>query len=232
MDRSDVISHNPGTVIIKHIDPWHGPGYLKDDLTFTPHRDQASKFYLLKSEQSEQADDKDGETEITNGDRITINIGNRNLSVHESKLSFENRDKIPGTSFLIVNGTNDNEPIVFNTPLFLISDKTTKQALKYVWNLDLNEILDAGIKSFKKNNCATLAIASYDNLPERDINTFKFFLEHNISSPPTVTNTLKQTVPMVPTTSNGVLFSDNYKGSIIIMILLIILIICALIGKY
>jgi hypothetical protein len=225
MNRHDVISHNPGTVFIKHIDSWHGTSYLKDDLTFTPHRDQASKFYLLKC-------DDNGETEITNGDRVTINIGNRNLTIQESTLSFENRSNHSnhsnqGASFLIVNGTNDPGPITFNSPLFLISDKTTKQALKYIWNLDLNQILDSGIKSFKQKNQAILSITSYDNIPERDINNFKFYLEDNITTTTITTPTLKQSAP-----NNTPLFSDNYKGSIIIVTLLIILVICALIGKY
>lgn len=220
MDQYNVISNNPGTVIIKHTDPWHGSFYLKDDLTFTPHRDHASKFYLLKS-------DDNRETSITNGDRVSINIDNRSLIVHGSNLSFEKREPISVTTFLIVNGTNDNDPIIFNTPLFLIIDKNTKQALKYVWNLDLNNILDAGLASFKENNRPTLVISSYDNLPERDINTFKFSLEHSdsiTSTNITHTNTLAHT--------NTVLFSDNYKGSIIIVLLLIILVICALVGKY
>jgi hypothetical protein len=215
----DSISHNPGTVIIKHIDPWHGTSYLKDDLTFTTHRDQASKFYLLKS------NDNSDNTAITNGDRISINIGNRNLIVNGSTLTFENRNLTSVNTFLIVNGTNDTESIMFNTPLFLIIDKTTKSALKYVWDIDLNNILDTGSPSFKQNNRPILSIASYDNLPERDINTFKFSLEHNNPQ----INILTTSHPQTPYTS---IFNDNYKGNIIIVILLIILVICALLGKY
>lgn len=250
MDRHDIISHNPGTVFIKHTDSWHGTSYLKDDLSFTPHRDHASKFYLLKSNDpsiiNSDIETNNNNTAITNGDRISINIDNRSLTINGSQLLFEHQERLryttgvqttgvqttPGNTFLIVNGTNDNEPIVFNTPLFLIIDKITKQALKYNWDLNLNNILDRA--SFKQNNRPTLVVASYDNLPEQQINSFKFSLEHS-DSPNMInnsTNKLHPQVQLLPNKESTVLFSDNYKGSIILVLLLIILVVCALIGKH
>ena len=80
-----IFAKNSGTLFITYSD-WqkNGTWYLKDDLTFTTNKNNASKFYLLKSDDSP----------IINKDRITINVGNRSLVLTDNGLKFKPRETV------------------------------------------------------------------------------------------------------------------------------------------
>lgn len=123
------VDNNVGTTLIKHYDKWRGAYYLKDDLSFTPKRSQAALFYLLKS----------GDTEIINGDRISINCGNKVLTVSpDNTLRLIDRDQIhrQTKTFTLTNGTDDITPVTHESELYIVSDRTRKMALKYQWDME------------------------------------------------------------------------------------------------
>lgn len=140
----DYVDNILGNIIVKHKD-----FYLKSDLTFTTDRSNASRFYLLKP----------GNSVISNGDKITLNSGNKRLSGTEKDLFFVDRDELEGTqnkySLLITDGTDDEKAIAYNSTVFLISDKDKKTALKFSGKKLVND--------------------EYTGIT--DINAFKFILE-------------------------------------------------------
>ena len=211
-----------GNIYIKHNDKWRGDYYLKDDLTFTVDKTLAGRFYLLKS----------GDTTIINGDRISINTGNRTLSLLDS-LRLIDRDQNHNTitTFLITNGTDNTDPITFETPLYIISDKDSKTALKYEWGMDLigpvnNNIL-LGAVNYKPHECPKLANSSYGDICPNYINTFEFYFE-KADGP--ITN-LDSPNAMVTKSVTRNEFIEGYKGAIMVVLLMIVLILCIMIGK-
>lgn len=133
-----------GNMLIKCHDKWRGFLYLKEDITLTVDRSLAARFYLLKS----------GDTTILNGDRVTINSGNKVIIIDESNKiylhdrTFEDKYINNIKSFIITNGTDNTDPITYETPIYLISNKDKKTALKYEWGINLITPTD----TFEANN--------------------------------------------------------------------------------
>jgi hypothetical protein len=221
-----------GNILLKHNDKWRGDYYLRDDLTFTVDRSLATRFYLLKS----------GDTTILNGDRISINSGNRTLSITDSNsLRLIDRDQSyhnTGT-FLITNGTDNTDPITFETMIYLISNKDKKTALKYEWGLDLigpqdNNIIPGtvtGAVNYKPRGKPNLINGSYGDICDTYINTFEFLLEKADGPITNLDSTQTNNSSSKHITVNKNEFFDSYKGALMIFLLMIILILCALVNR-
>lgn len=112
-----------GNIHIKHNNTWHESLYLCEDLTFVPDINQAAKLYILKS----------GNTNIINGDRVSINLGNKILTINnDNQIKFIDRDQLrdENDTFIINNGSDTTDPITYDTPVFLISNTLAGYALK------------------------------------------------------------------------------------------------------
>lgn len=183
-----------GNIIIRHEDKWRGDSYLKQDLTFTSDRDQASRFYLLKS----------GNSTITNGDRITINSGNKTL-VQDEELALIDRDEITKDKnlMIITDGTDDPKAIAYNSTVFFIVDKDKKTGLKYSVSEKPSKLISD----------------EYSGIT--DINSFKFILEKSDNYENGNLKTLTKT--------SG--FLENNKGMVIMFLLLLLLVLSILAGK-
>lgn len=229
------VENTLGNIFIKYNDKWRGNYYLKDDLTFTTDRATASRFYLLKS----------GDTTIINGDRISINLGNRTLMIgHDCRdcIRFIDRDQFNNdiNSFTITNGSDNTDPITYETPIYLISDKNIKMALKYEWSMDLIETSSNDV-SYRPHDHPQLVNINYQN--SQSITSFQFYLEKADS--PITKLSPSRTIEMTTSTAtkpetpaitrqetahkNEIL--DGYKGAAIIILLMIILLLCISISK-
>jgi len=211
------VNDNLGNLIIKHNDKWRGDYYLRDDLTFTVDRKAAGRFYLLKS----------GNTSILNGDRISINCGNKVLSIDRDNTIrlIDRENNYNTTTFIITNGTDNTDPIAFETSLYLISDKDEKKALKYDWGMDLvgpiDNIIIPGAVNFKPQQQPKMINGSYADICPTYINTFEFLLE-KADGPITNLDTSRVSA-VLPKTNE---LNDGYKGAFMIVLLMIVLVLC------
>lgn len=222
-----------GNILIKHNDKWRGDYYLKDDLTFTTDRSLAARFYLLKS----------GDTTILNGDRISINSGNKTLSISNSNtLQLVDREQHYHNfnTFLITNGTDHTDPITFETILYFISNRDDRTALKYEWSMDLIGMNDIalpgslpgsfpgslpGSLSYKPRSNPSLSNSSYNDVCPTYINSFEFLLEK--ADRAIITLDGSHATLTKPNKNDF----DNYKGAFLIFLLFVILILCILVNK-
>lgn len=220
-----------GNIIIRHTDKWRGKCYLKEDLTFTGNRAEAIRCYILKT----------GDTTILNGDRITINSGNRTIIIdNNGKLRFSDRDQLFNNvnSFIITNGTDHTDPISYEATLFFISDKDRKTALKYEWAVDGNNNILCNSNNdrdsnIKPGNYANLINAEYSN--HDNINGFQFVLER-AEGPITNLNQQIKSGPQddgskIQYQKNSSELFDGRNGVILIILLVIILILCMIVTK-
>lgn len=214
------LTYDSWNIFIKHNDKWRGDYYLTDQLRFTTDKALAARFYLLKS----------GNTTIINGDRITINLGNRTLVIDDTnniKLIDRDHHHREINSFVITNGSENTEPISHNTNIFFISDKSVKTALKYEWGMDLIDtttvIQDAA--NYKPHQCPILTNSNYGTANEAQVNLFQFQLEQEDILDSRTMAQLEITPPMRPSSF------DKYKGAILLTLLLIVLVLCVLISK-
>jgi len=207
-----------GNILIKYTDKWRGNYYLKDDLTFTVDRSLAARFYFLKS----------GDTTILNGDRISVNLGNRTLSITESnQIRLVDREHVNRSiySFLITNGIDNTDPITFETAIYLISNRDRRTALKYEWGMELISPSDGSnnAMNYKPQSSPTLVNEDYgSNYP---ITSFQFLLER-ADGPITNMFTTARVSPAVKEP-----FLDGYKGALMIFLLMVILILSIIASK-
>jgi hypothetical protein len=215
-----------GNIYVRHLDKWRGYRYLKDDLTFTLNKNLAAKIYMLKS----------GNTTIINGDRVSLNLGNKILVITENNIiKFLDRDQLwdETDSFTITNGTDNTEPIMYDSTIFLITNKTEKYALKYEWILDLiNSNTTTITEQLDYNPRSSPTLMNGDYTLSDDINAFQFQLE-KIETTTITTNpddnknpTTKKQSPFDYVTKIFTTSLENYKGAIMLVLLMIILVLC------
>ena len=206
-------TQNTGNVYIKHINKWKGNCYLKDDLTFCFDRAHATSFYLSKV----------GNSTILNGDRVTINSGNKNLVLNSGKLNLIDQISNFPNTFIITDGSENIEPISYDKPIFLITDKNKKTALKYDWKMDtVNN--NSGSQIIKPHNYPSLINSTYGT----DINFFQFFLEN----PNNYSQSQYQNLSLQNTKHNRIAqLIREYRGAITITLLMIMLILTIMISK-
>lgn len=213
-----------GNIYIKHNDKWHGDYYLTSNLTFSSDLSQAGKFYLLKS----------GDTSIVNGDRISIHLGNRTLILDNvGVIRLLNREQISHqtSSFIITNGSDNIDPITYESPIFFISDKIRKTALKYEWKLDIINPThnDNSIINHKPHETPTITNDIYAT--SDCIYGFQFILERadnsirNVEVARASANVNTHTKKINPD------FFDEYKGTLLIILLIVILVLCIIASK-
>lgn len=224
------LTHTSGNIIIKHNDRWRGNYYLKEDLTFTVNKSQSARFYFLKP----------GDTTIINGDRISLNLGNKTLIINsDDKPQLIDRElsQHETNSFIITNGTENTDPITYETAMFLVSDRHRKTALRYEWNMILSgdSVPIPDSTQYKPQDNPNLANDLYSGISEIQINLFRLYLEKadgpitNITQP---ANPIPNAVSLVtPSNKISAEFIDGYKGAAIVMLLLVILVLCALVSK-
>lgn len=207
-----------GNILIKHNDRWRGDYYLKDDLTFTVDKSLAARFYLLKS----------GDTTILNGDRISVNSGNRSLLVTDTnqlRLVDRNQTQRGTNTFLITNGTDNTDPITFETIVYLISSREMRMSLKYEWGMELITPTDGNTAvNYKPRAHPTLANDDYSSTDP--ITSFQFLLERAdspITNLDTSRNLMTANRPSLLAPAD--LF-DGYKGAIMVLLLMVILVLC------
>lgn len=158
------VSAPVGNIFIKYNDKWRGALYLYEDMTFGTDKNQAAKFYLLKC----------GDGSVLNGDRISINSGNKVLSIIDNDIRMVDRlftvcdisDPI-----IITNGNDDTDPVLHDVPYFFITNKDTYTALKYEVILDL-----ADMSKYNEQH-PKLVNATYNNGNEPNVQSFQFYLE-------------------------------------------------------
>lgn len=147
-----------GNILIRYNDRWRGPCYLTDGLTFTTNKAHASRFYLLKS----------NDTMILNGDRVSFNCGNRTIMINEhNKIVLRDRELINReiSTFIITNGLDNTEPIGFDIPLLILIRKRTKGE-------------EYGL-CYGNPGLHTPAILNVATINPELIHTFTFYLERN-----------------------------------------------------
>jgi hypothetical protein len=120
-----------GNILIKHQDvQFKRTYYLTEELIFSSKREEAARFYFLKP----------GDTEVLNGDRISINCGNRTLiMMDDGTLRLVERDQIKNNvdSFIITDGTDSIMAIAYNKPFYLLKSKEESVILRFYWGMDL-----------------------------------------------------------------------------------------------
>jgi hypothetical protein len=227
-----------GNLLIKYHDRWRGNYYLKEDLFFTPDRSDAARFYLLKP----------GDTSILNGDRVSIHCGNRTLVIDShDKIKLVDRERLQIksddykiTSYILTNGTENTDPIGHESPLFIISDRVDKMALKYEWGMELiipqNDIVtpssDSNPSNYKPRSHPNLTNASYNG--DFSVNAFKFSLERadgpiiNAEEARSITTGAMMAPAKTMTKSDNF---EGYHGIIMIILLMIVLILCIFINR-
>lgn len=200
-----------GNILIKHHDTWRGAYYLKDDMTFTTDRASACRFYLLKP----------GDTSINNGDRVSINSGNRILIIDsENNIILHDRSIYHDSdSFIISNGTDNLDPITYEGSLFFIINKEAKKALRYDWQTELIE----NTNIHRPTNSPTIITGTYGDDSPLNINSFRFFLEK--ANGPIVNIEPKQKFTDTKTFE----IINEYKGIFLIVLLMMILALCVMI---
>lgn len=204
-----VIDGSFGRILIHHTDSWRGSYYLSEDMTFTPHVHEAVKCYLLKP----------GDTTILNGDRISINTGNKTLVVTaENEVKFMDRETITHeiSTCIVTNGTDSVDPISFDMPIFLIVDKDARTALRYKWSTDLST------SQITPSDKPDFVIDSYG-----DVAPAIFELSLKNADSPNVTQHATRT----ESTLRQRLLSDEYKKAALLIILLLVLIISIVLSK-
>lgn len=235
---NDVVSYidgingaNLGNILIKHNDKWRGSYYLKDNLTFTVDRSLAARFYILKS----------GDTTILNGDRITLNSGNRSISVAGidtirllDRALADQRTR-ESNSFIVTNGTDNTDPITYETSIYFISNKDQRTALKYEWGMDLITPSDSSsvASNYKPRHHPNLINGFYGG-DISSIHPFEFILE-KADGPITNLDSSRNLITMQSKLSknspHSSEFFEGYKGAIMIMLLMIILVLCVLLSR-
>lgn len=216
-----------GNIVIKHKDKWRGDYYLKENLTFTTNRKEAGNFYILKS----------GNTSILNGDRITINSGNKTITIDkDNQIKLIDREQVLNNinSFIISNGSDNIEPISYESPIYFISDKNNKTGLKYEWALDIITenipIKESYPINYKPRPCPTLLNSNYSSTCESYIHTYQFYLEK-------FETTQSQLSHITYNSNNNVKsksltdFFEKYKSALMIISLMVILVLCILISQ-
>lgn len=222
------LAYDSGNLLIKHNDKWRGDYYLKEDLSFTTDKSLAARFYLLKS----------GDTPILNGDRISINSGNRTLVIdNENHIRLLDRDQQSReiNTFIITNGTDTTDPITYDGGIFFISDKTQKQALKYVWGMELignsPDAVVSDASNYKPHDHPSLVNENYGTACEAYINAFQFQLERAGVPIMTMQDTKTEATPSNKLISQTGNFLDRYKGAILLLLLMVVLILCIAVSK-
>ena len=201
-----------GNVLIRYNDRWRGPCYLTDSLTFTTNKAQAARFYLLKS----------SDTMILNGDRVSLNHGNRTITINEQKkVILRDRELINReiSTFIITNGLNNTEPISYDVPLFILNIPSRSTLLNESENSSNNTEREQGFCYCSSGlySPATINIATIDG---EFIHTFTFYLERSDDS---ITNRVA--------ISNTKKYDESYRNGMIIVLLLIILILTMIVSK-
>jgi hypothetical protein len=217
------VDNTLGNILIKHNDKWRGDYYLKEDLTFTVNKSQAARFYLLKP----------GDTTIINGDRISVNSGNRTLVINSAnEVKLLDRDLVGRdvTSFIITNGTENTDPITYETTIFLVSDKNIKTALRYEWGWDPSMDLTLDNSQYKPKENPNLSNGSYSGITETHIGLFRLSLEKADGAITTVESARNMVTLNEPAPKHKEL-PDGYKGAVLIILLMVILILCIMISK-
>jgi hypothetical protein len=197
------IDTNLGNIFVKYVDNYHQTHYLTENLTFTTNKDHACKFYILKY----------GNTNIVNGDHITINSGHKTLVIDKANnIRLIDRDHTQQykNSFIITNGSDNDEIISYETSVSFVTDNLEKYALKYHQNTICNNDLQV---------YPELVNSGYiSETPE----LFHFYLEKiNLS----ITNRVK-------TEAKNTSFLEDYKIGITVALLLVILVLLVLIQEY
>lgn len=219
------LAYDSGNLFIKHNDKWRGDYYLKEDFEFTTDKNLAARFYLLKS----------GDTTILNGDRISINCGSRVLVIDESnQIKLVDRELCHHgiNSFIIGNGTDNTDPINFDSGVFFITDKDEKIALRYIWGMDLIDPsdTDTDASNYKPRNHPNLTHENYGNVCEANIGSFQFQLERATVPVTAIEDNRTIAVPPIKQSSRSWDLFDRYKGAVMLFLLMIILILCIVIG--
>jgi hypothetical protein len=205
-----------GNLFISYTDRFKYKYYLTANLQFSKNINDACPFYLLKSD----------DTPIQNGNNITINTSNKilvldkenNLQLVDRNLSYHYKN-----DFMIMDGEDDNKEISFGIKIYFIVDQLNKLALRFYYSLSLGS---------ENDDTPTLKCGSYAEGREIGIEIFQFTLE-KIN---TLDDNTRQYLPNQNSTdlSNPVKkdpLAENYKGIILIAILIIILIMCLMIIK-
>lgn len=230
-----------GNLIITFTDRYQSKFYLTTQLQFTKNLTEAGLFYLLKSD----------ETPICSGDRVSINTSNKVLVITDDtkggatggpdakqKILLIDRNiahRYSTTEFIIRDQKQSDQPIDFHSKLFFIIDEEQKLALRFYYSLSLGN---------EDNDIPILTYGSYDEGREIGIDIFQFsFLDARtvttIGGPggyggsaasgfTTASGGKLQQTEDSAAVSRGL---DNYKGILLIIILLVILAIFLMINE-
>ncbi len=195
--HNNYVGEPMGNLYIKYMDRWNGLYYLSENLEFIKDRSAACKFYILKT----------GNTTIINGDLITIHSGNKSLCIVDNTIRLINRNTIYNiTYFTITDGSDHTNAITFDQPIYLISDKEKKMALRFESDL--------------LNSPPVLSNAS--QLDANKKHTYSFFLER--SDTPIIHSSRYKHVSR----NNTIKSTDHRVTFIIVCLLLVILVLSVL----
>lgn len=212
---------NVGTTVLKHHDKWRGDYYLRDDLTFTPHKAQAARVYLLKA----------GDTSIINGDRISINCGNKVLVVtRENDVRFMDRDQIyhEVRTFTVTDGTDNVTPVTHDTPLYIVSDRQRTLALRYHWSMEPTAA-DPEANVRWPASCPNLVNEEMVAPENSDIRSFTFAFEAVTETPVVSGSQMCAEEPAeVDAKSKWWEWFESVRGPLFVVLLLVILVLIIL----
>jgi hypothetical protein len=201
-------------MFIKYSDKWSGSFYLKEDLTFTEDRNNASKFYLLKT----------GNTLILNGDRITINFGNKVLCIDDdNSLKLIDREFVSiKNSIIVTNGTDSSNSVSYNDNLFLITDPIKQLFLKCEWNTDSVNSIKTTVNT-KTQRKLILVNSTYN--ANKDPFIFSF---ENPDNALTNSNHVKNVINLAKIQQNQ---NYGFKWFILLVLLIILLVLSVIVNK-
>lgn len=225
-----------GNIFIKHNDKWRGDYYLKDDLSFTINRNEAARFHIIKS----------GNNLILNKDHVSINLGNKTLIIDNNdnlRLLAREYINMELSSFIINNGTDDINPIAYESQiLFILNERSyapeqyEQIALKYEWGMDTisENLLIPEAVNYKPKDHPNLIKSILPELSDSHINSFKFILENAdipITHSSSVRNSFNKSNRITePKNITGELF-EGYRGVILILLLMIVLVLSLFASK-
>lgn len=213
-----------GNIVISHYDPvWKTMYYLCDDMTFTTDQRYAARCYLLKP----------GDTAINNGDRISINCGNRTLVVDtKGTVKFMDRELIKKetSTFIVTNGTPDVKHIWYaSSEYFLITNKDNKMALRCKWYTDLVDTT-ADMRPELISDCYEEAIPAqfafaFHHVPHH----VPQLIDRNERNDRNERPVVQEKRAVTSRTSRELI--EQYKNEMLLLLLMITLVLCIFISK-
>lgn len=211
----DSVENDHGNILVYCLDRWKNKYYLTSDLKFTTENKNGARFYFLKQ----------NDEPMSNGDKISFNIGNRTLTIDsENNIKMMPREKITNenTQFLVRDGTDNTDALKYSYPYFIVSDEINKKALHC--KIDFNK----KVRNFSDN--ISLSNETIEENKDNYVFGFERYIVNCAVAEETEDNNSVKLQAEKSENNKG--FSlDGYKEMLLILLILILIILCILINR-